>query len=83
MNLKNLKQEEGIRGVAKHVLNEYQGANQLHREMQKVSLHVKVYKPFHDYVMATAKSQRKAGERLNEIILSEIRERAKEEKGMF
>jgi len=83
MNLKKLKQEEGIKAVAKHVLQEYHSANQLRRGMEKHRLTTKIYQPFFDYVFATAKSPRKIGERLNEIILNDLRARAEDEKGMF
>lgn len=83
MNLKNLKKEEGIQGVAKHVMREYQSANQFRRKIETVQITTRIYKPFYDYVFATARSERKLGERMNEIILAELRQRVGEEKGMF
>lgn len=83
MNLKNLKKEEGIKGVAKQVMSEYNSANQFRKRIETVKINVRIHKPFFDYIVATAQSERKLGERLNEIILTDLRQRVGEEKGVF
>lgn len=82
MNLLKVFKESGHREVARHVLDEYNLNQSLHKPLEMRKIQVKIPEVLYQYVKAT-KSKGKLGERLTQIIMQDVRRLAEEKPKIY
>ena len=82
MNLKKLFEESGHKAVAQKILQEYSSTVSLRRPLKKRKIQLRVPEILYDYVKIT-KSTQGVCERLEEIILQEVRRTAEEQVKLY